>query len=1183
MTKKLLLLLAAALAAMLPARAADQPTVSTGDNAVWYIVQFLNGECALEAKGEGAQVLTAMVDGNDNQLWKVEGDDAQGYTLTSKSGLRLYTSTTALNGMFYAAASPASNDRFTWAATTNTTYSDGFVLSPKANSGVYMNQWGGAGSDKQIGLWNDRADANQPFRFVEATSLPGADQTLDLIPYPRSLTPGEGTLAVGGLTAIGHADEASARYAGEFAAQLRRTAGISLATAEASPSGKAIRMTADATLPHEAYRLSIGQEGVEIAAADSAGFFYALQTLRQLLPRAVYGHEATDGAGWTLPCLSIEDQPQLTHRGFMLDVARHFFSKAEVKRVLDIMAAYKLNRLHWHLTDDQGWRVEIPEWPRLTEVGSIRKSSLTNAGGSTKFYDDTEYGRGCWFSLDDLREVVAYAKSLNIEILPEIDLPGHMVAAITAYPELSCDPAKTYEVRQDSGISSDVLNVGSDEVIDFLKCVLGHIADVFPYPYIHIGGDECPTTQWATNADCLRRVSEEGLSGVNELQSWLVEELGTWLKEEKGKDIVVWDELLTHWSADNTVKPVIMAWNSINKSSEAAAKGFKSIVCPYQNVYLDFMQVPVAQRDINEPYQGGWGDNYVNTVQSVYSLNPASALSGREEYCMGAQGNMWTETCSDSLQLEYQMLPRLAALSETAWLPAAEKSWAGFRRRLQTHDDIYTLMGYRYAPHYFDQPQLTEAEQSLAEAASIMAAARPGQPGHPDSEALAALTEAHDALAAQPADEALAEALAEAIASYKAAPIAQPEAGKLYKLTSASTYYNARYEGSAAYADGTSVRFHYTPQTEPEELWEFRTADGGGYLLTASLSGKQATLEASNGQNVSLTDEGTPLRVDLATTASGRYTYVPGAVTLTATQGYTGTSPRRLWAEADGYVKTSANGAICYPGTWRIEEVTDWSARLQGLVDKCRLILLTATPGAEGQPTQEALDFLANQLAAPAEAEIEAGAVSRESYERYAALYAEYLTMFDTSVLSRIDEGHWYYIQEAYPDFSSAYAAADASTNRVMSRTLTEGDEAYMWRFVKNGDGTVAIYNRLTGTPAYPASQTDQAAVMLGQAHSWTIDEFTAEGHTGLRIIGSAGTHAWYTNPNAWANVIMQPKQYGACIWTLHKLDISTGIGSATASPAPADETLYDLSGRRVATPAQGVYITSGGRKLIRR
>lgn len=1183
MTRKLLLLLAVAMAALLPCRAADQPTVSTDEATVWYVVQFLNGECALEAKGDGAQVLTAMVDGSDDQLWKVEGDATQGYTLTSKSGLRLYTSTTVRDGKFYAASAPAQNDRFTWTTTTNTTYSDGFVLSPKANSSVYMNQWGGAGSDRELGLWNDRSDANQPFRFVEATSLPGADQTLDLIPYPRQLTLQEGTLAVSELTAIGHADEATARYAASFAEQLRLTAGISLATTDAQPSGKAIRMATDATLPHEAYRLSVGAEGVDITAADSAGFFYALQTLRQLMPRAFYGHEAApEGTEWTLPCLDIEDEPQLTHRGFMLDVARHFFSKAEVKRVLDIMAAYKLNRLHWHLTDDQGWRVEIPEWPKLTEVGSIRKGSLTNAGGSTKFYDDTEYGRGCWFTLDDLREVVAYAKGLNIEILPEIDLPGHMVAAITAYPELSCDPTKTYEVRQDSGISEDVLNVGSDEVIDFLKCVLGHIADVFPYPYLHIGGDECPTGQWQTNADCLRRVSDEGLSSVEELQSWLVEELGTWLKEEKGKDIVVWDELLTHWSADNSVKPVIMAWNNISKSADAAAKGFSSIVCPYQNVYLDFMQVSVAERDINEPYQGGWGDSYVNTVQSVYSLNPTSALTGREEYCMGAQGNMWTETCSDSLQLEYQMLPRLAALSETAWLPSAEKSWAGFRRRLQTHDDIYTLMGYRYAPHYFDRPELTEAEQTLAEAAIIIAAARPGQPGHPDSDALEALTSAHDALAAQPDDDTLAAALASALAAYKAAPIALPEADKYYKLTSASTYYNARYEGSTAYADGQNVRFHYTPQTEPEELWQFIPADGGGYLLTSDLDGTQVTLATTNGQNVTLTTEGTPLRVDLATEASAQYTYVPGAVNLTATESYSGNNPRRLWAEADGYVKTDDNGALCYPGTWRIEEVTDWSARLEGLIDKCQLVLLTATPGAEGEPTQEALDFLANQLIAPAEAELQAGPVSRETYERYAALYAEYLTMFDTTVLGRIDEGYWYYIQEAYPDFSSAYAAADASTNRVMSRTLTEGDEAYMWRFEKHDDGTVAIYNRLTQTPAYPASQTDQAAVMLGQAHSWTLDEFTTEGNTGIRIIGSAGTHAWYTNPNAWANVIMQPKQYGACIWTLHKLSIPTGIATATTGE-PTAESWYDLSGRRVSNPGRGVYITSGGRKVIRR
>lgn len=194
-----------------------------------------------------------------------------------------------------------------------------------------------------------------------------------------------------------------------------------------------------------------------------------------------------------------------------------------------------------------------------------------------------------------------------------------------------------------------------------------------PFPYIHIGGDECPTTQWTTNEDCLRRVQEEGLSGVEQLQSWLVEELGTYLKEKHGKDIVVWDELLSHWSSDNSVKPVIMAWNSIGKSSEAASKGFKSIVSPYSHLYLDFMQVPADQTLIDEVYYGGWGDSHVNTIEEAYGLNPVSSLAGREEYCMGVQGNLWAETLNDNTELEYQLLPRMLALSETGWLPSSKK------------------------------------------------------------------------------------------------------------------------------------------------------------------------------------------------------------------------------------------------------------------------------------------------------------------------------------------------------------------------------------------------------------------------------------------------------------------------------------------------------------------------------
>lgn len=1180
MYKHYITIVVAVLLGSLAAWSAVPPVVSTDDGVHWYALRFCNGKAVVEAQGEGRQISTAGVTGSDAQMWKVEGSDAEGYTLTSRSGQRLYAEAVSRDGKLCTAAVPASaNTRFVWNTTTNAAYAGYFVLSPKGNTGVFMNQWGGAGQGKPLALWNDRADENQPFEFVSEEELLCTAQRHALIPYPASIVNGTGTVAVSALSGIYCPEGPCLRYAREFAAQLKLTSGIELGVTAgtAAPAGASLVMSVDDGLPHEAYTLKVGADrGVEITAADSTGFFYALQTLRQLLPVAVYGTERQE-ADWSVPCVEIADRPQLGYRGFMMDVARHFFSKAEVKRVLDVMAAYKMNRLHWHLTDDQGWRIEIPEYPRLTEVGSIRKGSFTNAGGASKFFDDTEYGRGMWFSLDDLREIVAYAKALNIEILPEIDLPGHMVAAVTAYPEFSCDPTRTYEVRLDGGISQDVLNVGKDEVVDFLKCVLGHVAEVFPYPYIHIGGDECPTTQWKTNADCLRRVKEENLTGVEQLQSWLVEVLGTYLKEEYGKDIVVWDELLSHWQADNKVKPVIMAWNSIGKSADAANKGFKSIVCPYQSVYLDFMQVAENKADINELYQGGWGPNWVNTVESVYNLNPAGSLSGREEFCMGTQGNLWAETLCDSVQLEYQLLPRMLALSETAWLPASKKEWMGFYRRLQSHDEVLGLMGYTYARHYFEQPELTAAESAVAEARSILEAARPGCVGHPAQSEADALAAACGALEADMENAALLAALQDALKAYKKAEIMKPEEGKLYEIVSASTYYKAKYAGSTMYVADNGVRFHYTPQTEPEEIWTF-SVKGTGFTLQNALTGQQVVVPAA-GSNVTMGNNGTTVRVDLAAIASGKYSFVPGAVTITSTTGYATGSYKRLYADCTGYVKSDRNGAVCYPGTWFVREVTDFTDRLAGLVKKGQRILLTAAPGEMGEPTQEALGFLANSLIAPASEAVKAGGVTREVYEQYVELYKQYLAMPRSSVADGLNTGVCYRIRNAY--FSDYYATGSTGGN-VVPATLNAGSDFQLWCIGKNANGSVTLTNKGTGKAAYPASVSDGAVVKSGTAYNWTLEQMTTDtGGSGIAITDAGGTYSWYVNPDAWQTVVLKPKDWGASIWTFEETDVQTGITSAEL-PSEADNVYYDLQGRRVYRPAKGIFVTGNGRKVLK-
>lgn len=1150
-----------------------EPQVSSGDQVHWYVLKFLNQNNVLEAKGDGAEVKTAGFKGNKNQLWKIEGNATTGYTLTCKNGMKLYTTTTAKEGKFKAGNTPNENTHFVWQATTNTSYADGWVLSPKANTLVYMNQWGGAGAGKSLGLWNDIASADQPFTFVKAEDLLGeAENMLPLIPYPANLTRNEGTFNLKQLTAITTpaGDEAVARYAQEFATQLEKTSGIKVPV-NPTTAATSLVMTKDATLAHEAYKLTVNEAGINIAAADSTGFFYAIQTLKQLMPHAIYNRSgASTAIDWTVPCVEIADQPQLGHRGYMLDVARHFFSKTEVKRILDIMATYKMNRFHWHLTDDQGWRIDIPEYPKLAQVGAVRKGSFVNAGGSSKFFDDTEYGRGMYYTLDDLREIVAYAKNLNIEIIPEIDLPGHMVAAVAAYPEFSCDPTKKYEVRIDGGISKDVLNIGKDETIDFLKCVLGHMAEVFPYKYIHLGGDECPTDQWSHNADCLKRVKDEGLAGVNELQSWLVEKLGLYLKEKYNKDIICWDELLAHWKSDNTVKPVIMAWNNINKSKEAADKGFKSIVVPYQSLYFDMMQVPLSEVDVNEKYQGGWGDNWVNSVETVYGVNPVASLSGKEDFCLGVQGNMWTETCNDSVEVEYQLLPRMLALSETGWLPAAKKNFASFYMRLQKNRDILDAKGLTYATHYFDEPDLTEQEAAVAEAANLLENAKPGKVGYPSQTEYDKLSSAYAPFIADNGATGDVAALKAAIAAYKTAAVTMPVEGKTYKLVSASTYYKAKYVGSTAYVDGSQIRFHYTPQVEPEELWQF-TAKDGGYVMTNALTGKQVVMPANNNANITLADAGTTLTIAQATVASGKYSYVAGALNIGANGKY-------LSADCTGLVKAGTNAALCYQGTWYLEEVTDFTAQLNGLVKKANRIVAESNPGAMGEPTEEAIALLSNDLIAPATAAVAAGSVSEAAYKQYQEVYAQYLAMPRVSPISGIDESYYYYIRNAFFDTYYAEAQADGT---IAPRTKGEGD-SFLWQFVKKGD-KVSIISKLTGKPAYIDTEADGTNLKTGSPYEWGLNEYTCdEGKTGIQIITANGELSWYTNPGAWKNnVILKPKTYGASIWTFEVSNVATGVHAATA-PAIVPTSYYDLQGRRVSQPSHGVYVTNTGRKVIK-
>jgi len=1177
--RKIFLLVAMlALGENLPA--ATLPKVSADGNTTWYYIQFASGGSYVTSQGDGTQCLTAGFSMSaDAQVWKIEGTEGA-YTFTNKLGHKLYVDkaqkTSGTTGFFYASASASSNTEF---ALVEAADGENWLIAPKALQTVYMNQYQGAGEGKKIALWTGKDDTGSAVNFVEYKAAdPNA---LRLIPYPKEITTGDSFLQIKDLSAITFPNEESKQIVTDFATHLKATSGINLSVNASESTRKAgtISLVLDSSLANEAYTLTCDAEGICITAAGHAGFFYGMQTLKQLLPTAYFGNTLQSGANWQVRHVEIKDEPLLGHRGFMLDIARHFFDKNEVKRVLDIMSLYKLNRFHWHLTDDQGWRIEVPGWPKLTEVGAVRSGSFTNAGGTSNFFDDTTYGEGCFYTVDDLKEIVEYAKERNIEIIPEIDLPGHMVAAVASYPQLGCHPDTPSEVRIERGISKDVLNIGKDETINFLKDVLKTVAEVFPYQYIHIGGDECPTDQWASNEDCLKRVSDNGLSGVGELQSWLVEELGAWLKNNYGKDIIVWDELLSNWNDDNTVKPVIMAWNNNGQPCvTAASKGLKSIMAPYSTLYLDFMQVPTEERRTDELYQGGWGDGYVNSVPEIYNYNPLSLLSTKPEYVLGVQGNMWTETCCSDAQLEYQMLPRLLSLAETGWLAASQKSVADFLTRMQGHSAILDSLGYVYAKHYFFETEKTEADSAMTEARQLLAATQAGATGYVDEETCNTLQSALNAFEENKSDENLST-LQNAITAYKSADIVQPEEGKPYQIRSASTYYKAIYNGSTLYEKDGAARFHYTPQTEPEEIWTFEKS-GDGYVVRNYTSGNTINMPTYNA-NLTVSETGKmAVRIDKPAESVPEYDYIPGVVMISMLNGYTTSSSgsvKRYYADCTGYAKAYNDPRLCYPGTWRIEEITDFTHWLQCLVDKCGKIIKNTDTTDFGQPTQEALDFLSDNLVTPATAELAAGNVSETTYKEYVEIYNQYLAMPRKSVADQIDPSYYYTIQNVY--FSSLYAKAVSGN---VKHVAWSEDDAFYWKIVKNSaDGTVKIINKSTGKAARVASFSATTQVKLAdesQATNWQLGWNETTEATGITV--GDGTYSWYTNNNE--GITLRPVDWGGAMWNFNKTSqIVSGIEEPALQEA-APSHYFDLYGRKTAKPMQsGVYITDKGKKIL--
>ena len=534
--------------------------------------------------------------------------------------------------------------------------------------------------------------------------LTATAQELSLIPQPQSVEVKEGAflLKKGTLLYVDAAADAAVKNVAErFAATMHATTGVKLkviSDCKKFDSRKAaIFLVVVPDMSDEEYSLDVRENFIFVEASKPAGFFYAFQTLKQLMPRNVMaGVPDSDIKEWSIPAVVIEDAPRFSWRGFMLDEGRHFYGKEEIMKIIDVMSAYKMNRFHWHLTEDQGWRIEIKKYPKLTEVGAWRDSKVC-AWGDVK-PDGIRYGG--YYTREDIKEVVEYAKERFVEIVPEVDIPGHSQAAVASYPEfLACDPENKHDVWLWQGVSGDVINVANPLAVQFAKDVIDELTEMFPFGYIHLGGDECPTAKWERNAECQALLKEIGSANYRDLQIHFYKQLKDHIAQkpaEQQRKLIFWNEVL-HGNTEPLGDDItIMAWIYADGAAKDAAKrGMNTILSPQIPYYINRKQSDLP----TEPHSQGYG---TETVERVYDYKPMNdvpeELQGKY---MGVQANFWTEWVVEPEVVQYLMLPRLAAVAEAGWSAAEKRDYNSFLSRLQGEQVYYRLRGVDYGKHVF--------------------------------------------------------------------------------------------------------------------------------------------------------------------------------------------------------------------------------------------------------------------------------------------------------------------------------------------------------------------------------------------------------------------------------------------------------------------------------------------------
>jgi len=500
-------------------------------------------------------------------------------------------------------------------------------------------------------------------------------QSLPIIPRPAVVRHLNGTFLLGRSAAI-YADPEAQAVARWFAEQLRSEFGIAAEVNSEPPRASAFRFAIDDSLPDEGYRLRIEPRGV-IILGRPAGLFYGAQSVLQLA-------SARNTSTFTLPAAEIRDQPRFPYRGLHLDTSRHMFPVEFLKRYLDWMARYKLNRFHWHLTDDQGWRIEIKQYPRLAEVASQRKETLVGRAPQSTKYDGQPYGG--FYTQEQIRDVVAYARERFITVIPEIEMPGHSLAALAAYPELACTEGP-FETATTWGSFKDVF-CPKENTFQFLENVLTEVLELFPSHYVHVGGDEVQKDRWKESPDAQAVITREGLKDESELQSYFIRRMEQFLNS-KGRRMIGWDEILEGGLAPDAT---VMSWRGEDGGIAAARQGHDVIMTPGVYLYFDHYQGDRNQ----EPLAIGG----LLPLEKVYSYNPTPAALTAEEnkHILGAQANVWTEYMADTPQVEYMLFPRLFALAEVVWSPQVLRTYRDFLNRVPPQLAWLKRQGINYRP-----------------------------------------------------------------------------------------------------------------------------------------------------------------------------------------------------------------------------------------------------------------------------------------------------------------------------------------------------------------------------------------------------------------------------------------------------------------------------------------------------